>query len=246
MSEREIILEVSGLTKEYPGFLLDGVGFTVARGEIVGFIGRNGAGKSTTLKSILHLVHPASGTIRYFGMDFAENERAVRQRIGFAAGAVDFYKRRRIREIRDVAKIFYDDWEEEAWTRCIREFELDENKRPAELSEGMKVKLNLALALSHRAELLILDEPTSGLDPFSRAELLDLFRELAGRGAAILYSTHVISDLEKCADRILYIRRGRIADEADRETFKEKHRKDENESLEDMMVRMEKEGKERE
>ena len=246
MSDREIVLEVSGLTKEYPGFLLDGVSLTAARGEIVGFIGRNGAGKSTTLKSILGLVHPDAGTVRFFGLEYTGNERAIRQRIGFAAGAVDFYKRRRIREIRDVAKRFYDTWEEESWRSCIRDFELDENKRPSELSEGMKVKLNLALALSHRAELLILDEPTSGLDPFSRTELLELFRELSDRGTAILYSTHIISDLEKCADRILYIRRGRIADEAGREAFAERHRKDESESLEDMIIRLEKEGKEHE
>ena len=109
----------------------------------------------------------------------------------------------------------------------------------------MKVKLNLALALSHRAELLILDEPTSGLDPFSRAELLDVFRKLAGDGTAILYSTHIISDLEKCADRILYIRRGRIADEADTADFLEKYRTEEDKTLEDVMIRLEKEGTDR-
>ena len=245
MREREIVLEVTGLEKAYPSFKLEKVGFTVAKGEIVGFVGRNGAGKSTTLKSILRLVHPDAGGVSFFGLDFAEHQREIRQRIGFAAGAVDYYKRKRIRELGDVTKSFYDVWDEDAWNRYLREFELDAAKRPAELSEGMKVKLNLALALSHRAELLILDEPTSGLDPFSRAELLDVFRKLAGDGTAILYSTHIISDLEKCADRILYIRRGRIADEADTADFLEKYRTEEDKTLEDVMIRLEKEGTDR-
>ena len=244
MSDRETVLEVKGLTKTYPSFTLDRVGFTVARGEITGFIGRNGAGKSTTLKSVLHLVHPDAGEVRCFGLDFAENEREIRQRLGFSNGAANYYMRKKIRDLIEVTRAFYNTWDEDAWKKARDGFELDEGKRPAELSEGMKVKLNLALALSHRAELLILDEPTSGLDPFSRAELLEIFRTLAKEGTAILYSTHVISDLEKCADRILYIRRGRIADEAPMNDFLVRHRKDPGEDLEETMIRLEKEGTE--
>ena len=119
-------------------------------------------------------------------------------------------------------------------------FSLDENKSPSELSEGMKVKFNLLLALSHRAQILILDEPTSGLDPFSRDELLDLFAELKGRGVAVFFSTHIISDIEKCADNIVYISRGEIVSQLPKDAFLQRFSEN-GESLEDIILRMEKE-----
>ena len=204
------VLEVKGLAKRYPAFCLEDVGFSLGSGRIMGFIGRNGAGKTTTLKSLLDLVHPDGGSIRFFGMDYAGNERAIRQRIGFASGGVNYYPRRKLKEIAGVTRLFYDSWDEEAYRRYLAAFGLDEEKKPMELSEGMKVKFNLAMALSHRAELLILDEPTSGLDPISRDELLEVFLDLAASGTAILFSTHISTDLEKCADDITYIREGRI------------------------------------
>ncbi len=204
------ILEVKGLCKTYPGFRLDNVSFSVAPGSIMGFIGRNGAGKTTTLKSLLHIVHPDAGEIRYFGLDLNEHEREIKQRIGYAGGAVDYYKRKPIRTLADVTRGFYDNWDEAAYKRYMDAFSLDERKSPSQLSEGMRVKLNLTLALSHHAELLILDEPTSGLDPVSREELLDAFTFLRDKGVAILFSTHITSDLEKCADHISYISKGRL------------------------------------
>ena len=205
------VLSVRGLCKEYPGFRLDNVSFDVQPGRIMGFIGRNGAGKTTTLKSLLHLVHPAAGEIAFFGLPLEEHELEIRRRIGYAGGAVAYFKKKKIAALVDVTKSFYDSWDEAAFRRCMDRFALDENKTPDQLSEGMKVKLSLALALSHRAELLILDEPTSGLDPVSREELLEIFLRLAREdGVAILFSTHTISDLEKCADDITYIRKGRI------------------------------------
>ncbi len=204
------ILEVRKLCKEYPQFRLEDVSFRVEAGKIMGFIGRNGAGKTTTMKCLLNLVHPRSGEISYFGKGFRENEDEIKQRIGYAAGGVNYYQRKKLREIVAVTRMFYDNWDEEQY-RCYMEyFSLDENKSPSELSEGMKVKFNLAVALSHRAELLLLDEPTSGLDPVSRDDLLEVFMELAGRGVAILFSTHITSDLEKCADEITYIKKGKI------------------------------------
>ncbi len=205
------VLSVSGLCKEYPAFRLQEAGFELQPGRIMGFIGRNGAGKTTTLKSLLHLVHPSAGEIRFFGLPLEEHELEIRQRIGYAGGAVSYFKKKKIATLVDVTRSFYDSWDEAAFRRSMERFELDENKTPSELSEGMKVKLNLALALSHRAELLILDEPTSGLDPVSREELLEVFLKLAREdGVAILFSTHMIGDLEKCADDITYIRKGRI------------------------------------
>ena len=204
------ILSIMNLTKEYPGFTLDNVSFDVAKGTIMGFIGRNGAGKSTTLKAILNMVHADSGSVSCFDMDMKENERDIKQRIGFTGGEVYYYKKKKIKDILTITKRFYMNWDDEICHRYMKMFSLDENKTPSELSSGMKVKLNLVMALSHGAELLILDEPTSGLDPVSRDELLEIFKYLKKQGTTILFSTHITSDLEKCADDITYIRGGKI------------------------------------
>lgn len=206
----ENVLSVRGLTKRYDKFALKDVSFDVRRGEIMGFIGRNGAGKTTTLKSLMNYLHPDAGEIDFFGKPMTGNEMEIKRRTGFVTGGVDYYMRRKLRAITDVTRGFYPNWDEVAYKRCIAAFSLDEDKTPAELSAGMKVKYNLALAMSHRAELLLLDEPTSGLDPVSRDDLLDVFLGLKREGVSILYSTHITSDLDKCADRITYIRAGEM------------------------------------
>lgn len=204
------IVSITNLVKEYPAFRLNELSFSLDEGRITGFIGRNGAGKTTTIKSMLNLVHPNKGDIRYFGKPFYENEAEIKNRIGYSTGTVNWYPRVKIRDIIDVEKRFYASWDETAYRTYLDMFQLNENKTPSELSEGMKVKCNLLLALSHKAELLILDEPTSGLDPFSRDELLELFLELKNHGVAIFFSTHIISDIEKCADDIIYLSGGSI------------------------------------
>ena len=205
------ILTVENLTKRYPGFLLDGISFAAPEGEIMGLIGRNGAGKTTTLRCLLNLVHPDSGAISFFCLPFGENEWEVKQKIGFVSGGVDYYPRKKLGTITRVTKSFYRDWDDTAYRRYLSLFKLSEEKNPSELSEGMKVKYSLALALSHKAKFLILDEPTSGLDPVSREELLDIFLTLTRQeGVSILFSTHITSDLEKCADSITYLREGKI------------------------------------
>lgn len=204
------IVEVRDVTKTYPAFRLKEVSFSLDAGRIAGFIGRNGAGKTTTIKSMLNLVHADSGSVSYFGLSLVEHEREIKQRVGYSTGTVSWYPRKQIREIVDVTKAFYPNWDEDAYQRYRALFSLDEDKRPIELSEGMKVKFNLLLALSHQAEVLILDEPTSGLDPFSRDELLELLATLKGHGVTILFSTHITSDLERCADDIVYISAGEI------------------------------------
>ena len=205
------MLEVAGLCKTYPAFRLRDVSFSVEPGAIMGFIGRNGAGKSTTLKAMLNLVHPDGGTVRMFGTDFYENELACKQALGVVLGGVDFYANRRLRAITDVTRRFYPQWDEEKYRHYRKLFALDEDKKISQLSAGMRVKYMLALALSHNAKLLILDEPTSGLDPVSRDELTELFRGVVQSGArSILFSTHITSDLEKCATHITMIQDGRI------------------------------------
>lgn len=208
------VLDVRGLTKIYPQFTLSDLSFSVREGSVMGFIGRNGAGKTTTLKSILHIVHPDAGEITYFGMPFASHEAEIKQLVGYAGGAVDYYRRKPVKKLLEVTKSFYPAWDDALCKKYLDVFSLDPEKTPAALSEGMRVKLNLTLALSHGAKLLVLDEPTSGLDPVSRAELLDVFRFLRSQGVAVLFSTHITSDLEKCADDITYIAKGkRIASE---------------------------------
>lgn len=218
------VLEIENLCKSYENFALQNVTFRVAEGRIVGFIGRNGAGKTTVLKSLLHFVTPDSGEVRFFGQDFSAHEQAIKQKIGFVSGGVRFYPKKKLRVLADVTRRFYPNWDETAFKRYLQRFSLDPEKTPDMLSEGMKVKFSLALALSHHAELLILDEPTSGLDPVSRAELLDEFLKLQKEGVSILFSTHIISDLEKCADDIVYISNGRILAEAPMQSFLESYR----------------------
>lgn len=208
------ILSVNGLTKTYTGFKLDNVSFSLEEGKITGFIGRNGAGKSTTLNSLFNFVHPDSGSIEFFGMDFLSHEQEIKQRIGFVSSGVNYYQNKRLKTISKVTRSFYPTWDDAAYTRYMKLFALDETKKPTELSAGMKVKYALTLALSHNAELLILDEPTSGLDPVSRDDLLDVLMGLCDEEKTILFSTHITSDLDKCADNIIYIKNGRIIADA--------------------------------
>lgn len=232
------IAEVKGLTKQYPSFTLSDVSFPIEAGRITGFIGRNGAGKTTTIKAMLNLVHPDGGAVSFFGLPLTENESKIKTRIGYSTGTVGWYPRKKIKDIVGVVKHFYSTWDEDAYRKYLDLFGLDENKAPIELSEGMKVKFNLLLALSHRAEVLILDEPTSGLDPFSRNELLDLFLELKQHGVAVFFSTHIISDLEKCADDIVYISKGKIVAALPKNRFAEQY-SEPGETLEQTILRME-------
>ena len=236
------IVELKGVCKTYPGFRLDNVSFSLEEGKITGFIGRNGAGKTTTIKSMLNMIHVDSGDISFFGLSLSGHEAEIKQRIGYSTGTVSWYPRKAIKDIVDVTRRFYRNWDEDAFRRYISLFDLDESKKPIELSEGMKVKFNLLLALSHRAEVLVLDEPTSGLDPFSRDELLELFTTLRSHGVTILFSTHITSDLERCADNIIYISRGEIRAASTKNDFRKSHG-NQDESLEETFLRLEREAR---
>lgn len=213
------VLAVNNLCKKYEKFELDNVSFSLEQGTITGFIGRNGAGKTTTLKSLLNFVHPDSGEILFFGKGFNENEVEIKSKIGFVAGGINYYSKKKIKTITATTRRFYANWDEQAYQHYMERFALDENKTPDQLSEGMKVKYALVLALSHHAELLIMDEPTSGLDPISRDDLLDVFLGLTKDGITILFSTHITSDLDKCADNIIYIQHGKVRADSDIESF---------------------------
>lgn len=232
-------LEVRNLRKVYPAFTLQDVSFTVPAGSVTGLVGRNGAGKSTTLKSLLGLVHPDGGEVRFCGMDTAENEKAFKEEIGVVLGGIDFYPKKKLKTITAVTKKFYVNWDEEAYRRYMALFALDEQKRVDQLSNGMRVKYLIALALSHGARLLILDEPTSGLDPVSRDELVQLFKALVADGQrSVLFSTHITSDLEKCADAIVYIKEGKVYQAASMQEFMSTNA-DKGATLEDIIVTIE-------
>ena len=203
-------LEVRELTKVYPEFKLDKVSFCVEQGHISGLIGRNGAGKSTTIKSILRLIS-AEGNVSVFGKDFLKEEMVVKQMIGYVGGGFRYYPMNTLAAIRKAYAPFYPSWNQSRYGKFLSQFELIESKKVKELSEGMKVKFALALALSHGAKLLIMDEPTSGLDPLSREEFCDIILQLVREeGVSVLFSTHITSDLMRIADDIVYISQGKI------------------------------------
>ena len=241
------LLEIRGLCKTYPAFTLKDVSFCVPQGAIMGLIGRNGAGKSTTLKAMLGLVHPDGGEVRFCGKDVAQNEQYMKENIGVVLGGIDFYQKKKVKTITDVTRRFYPTWDEGKYRHYLRLFAIDENKRVDQLSSGMRVKYLIALALSHGAKLLILDEPTSGLDPVSRDDLTELFTALTADGTrSILFSTHITSDLEKCATHITYIRDGEILCSAAKadfiNEFSHLRQGDEPLTLEEIMVRTERSG----
>ena len=218
------LIQVNNLCKIFPSFKLDGVSFSLEQGYIMGFIGRNGAGKSTTLKSMLNLINNDGGTVSLCGLEMPKDEIEIKNQVGYVFGGVDFYPEAKIGSITNVTKTFYREWNEELYKNLCDRFEIDQNKRFKQLSAGMKVKYSIAVAMSHNPKLLILDEPTSGLDPAARDDLVLLFQEFIEDGEhSILFSTHITSDLEKCADYITYIKQGKILASTDQESFRKSY-----------------------
>jgi len=214
------LLEVNHVSKSFEKFKLDDLSFNVPSGAIVGFIGRNGAGKTTALKGIMNLVHFDSGSVKAFGKDLRETELEAKQNIGFALSELSYYPNKRIKDLMNVTKRFYKNFSNEKYDKLCKLFNLDINKKLEELSSGMKVKFSLATALSYDAKLLILDEPTSGLDPVSRDEIIDIFESIVKKeGRGILFSTHITSDLDKAATHIVYIKNGKKIYEGTKSDF---------------------------
>lgn len=206
------ILTVRNLCKHYPAFELHDVSFSIRASSIMGLIGRNGAGKTTTIKSILRLVRLDGGSVEFLGQPVDDDAAALRREAGYVSGDLCYYPRKRLSQLTAVTRSFYSAWDSARYEALLRRFSLDDSKRVCELSAGMKVKYQLACALSHGAKLLILDEPTSGLDPVSRDDLLDLLRSLCEQdGVSILFSTHITSDLDACADDVTYLQNGTVA-----------------------------------
>ena len=211
MNDYENAIEINGVTKRYDGFTLDNISFTVPKGTICGFIGQNGAGKTTTIRSLLHITDINEGEIKLFGLDHVKDEYVIKKHIAVVFDELPFHD---IFNAKDMARIFeglYPDWDNEEYSKYLERFGLPEKKKIGQFSKGMKMKLQIACALSHNAELLIMDEATTGLDPVVRDEILHIFMEYMQNGErSILMSSHITSDLEKIADMVTFIDKGKI------------------------------------
>ena len=211
MDMYENAIEIKGITKKYDGFTLDNVSFDVPKGSIMGFIGQNGAGKSTTIRSLLNIIPINSGEIKLLGLDHIKDEKEIKERIAVVFDELPFHD---VFNAKDMSRIFegiYPKWNRNTYVRYLDRFQLPMKKKIGEFSKGMKMKLQIACALSHEAELIVMDEPTSGLDPVVRDEILRIFMEYLEDGErSILMSSHITSDLEKIADSITFIDRGKI------------------------------------
>ncbi len=219
------ILEVSGLNKRYGDFALKDLSFYLPDGCITGFVGINGAGKTTTLRSILGLTNKVSGNIKFFGMNINGNESKIKDRIGIVLDEGGFYDELTLSEMKNVIAPAYRNWCEQDFIDYMEQFSLNPKQKINTLSKGMRMKYALALALSHKAELLIMDEPTSGLDPLVRSQLLNILKDYMGKGGkGVFFSTHITSDLEKIADMLIMIDGGEIVFQEEKDQLLDSYR----------------------
>ncbi|MCR5166525.1 MAG: ABC transporter ATP-binding protein [Oscillospiraceae bacterium] len=207
----ENILEINGLCKRYDDFALKDVSFSLPKGYIMGFVGENGSGKTTTIRAILNMARIDSGRISVFGMDSVKDSIAIKERLGVVFDSLYLAEHLNVRQIEQQLRPFYKDWDSKAFFDRIHQFELPDKKRVGDFSKGMKMKLMIAAALSHKADLIILDEPTSGLDPVARDELLDILSEyIEDENCGVLFSTHITADVERIADYVTILHSGKV------------------------------------
>lgn len=211
MNDYENAIEISGLTKRYDGFTLDNLSFSVPKGSIMGFIGQNGAGKTTTIKAILNIIKADEGSVKLLGMDNLTEEIPIKERIAAVFDEIPFHDEFTAKNLNVIFGDIYKNWNTQTFEQYLDRFALPRKKKIGKLSKGMKMKLQIACALSHGAELLIMDEATTGLDPVVRNEILDIFLEyIQDENHSIFMSSHITSDLEKVADSVTFIDKGRL------------------------------------
>lgn len=211
MNDYENAIEISGLTKRYDGFTLDNLSFSVPKGSIMGFIGQNGAGKTTTIKAILNIIKADEGSVKLLGMDNLTDEIPIKERIAAVFDEIPFHDEFTAKNLNVIFGDIYKNWNTQTFEQYLDRFALPRKKKIGKLSKGMKMKLQIACALSHGAELLIMDEATTGLDPVVRNEILDIFLEyIQDENHSIFMSSHITSDLEKVADSVTFIDKGRL------------------------------------
>lgn len=204
-------LELSGVTHRFDGFTLDNVSFSVPGGSIMGFVGQNGAGKTTTIRSILNILKNDSGEINIFGFDHAKDEAKIKEDIAVVFDEIPFSGLLNPRQIGKIMAGIFRNWNMAQYNTLLERFGLPKKKKIKDFSRGMKMKLQICTALSHNAKLLIMDEATSGLDPVVRSEMLDIFLEfIQDDEHTILMSSHITSDIERIADGVTFIDKGKI------------------------------------
>lgn len=207
----ENVIELKNVTKKFKGFSVNNINLQVKRGFVTGFIGANGAGKSTTIKTMMNLLKPDAGEVKLFGLDYKTHEKEIKERIGFVYDGNIFFEGLNLKDIKRIVAPAYKHWDDPLFDQYVEQFELPLNKAIKTFSKGMQMKASLAIALSHHAELIIMDEPTAGLDPIFRRELLDLLQELMVDGnRTIFFSTHITTDLDRIADYIAFIQKGKL------------------------------------
>lgn len=206
----DAILQVNNLTKHYPSFTLDHVSFDLPKGAIMGLIGENGAGKSTTINAILNLIHKDEGSVTFWGEELSSSKQ-LKEDIGVVFDGINFYETLSPAKVAKISAAAYRQWDESLFQDYMKRFKLPTDKEIKALSKGMKMKLSIAVALSHHPKLLILDEATSGLDPVMRDEILDVFMDFVqDEEHSIIMSSHISTDLEKIADYITFIHQGKV------------------------------------
>lgn len=204
-------LEVRNLSKSFEGFQLQDITFTLPKGYIMGLIGPNGSGKTTTIKLILNMLKRTNGEVKILGLDNTTNEQEAKRNLGVVFDSNYFSDEWKISQVEKAVSAFYENWNTQKFSEALKKFHIPPSKKVKELSKGMQMKLMLACAFSYDAKLLILDEPTSGLDPVSRDELLHILSEYIEDGEhSVLFSTHITGDLERAADYITYISYGEL------------------------------------
>ena len=207
----DVILQVDNLTKQYSDFKLDNVSFSIPKGTIMGLIGENGAGKSTTINAILDLIKKDGGTVTFWGQELTENTKQLKEDIGVVFDGINFYETLTPAKIGKISQAAYSQWDVSLYQGYLKRFALPDDKEVKTFSKGMKMKLCIAVALSHHPKLLILDEATSGLDPVMRDDILDVFLDFVqDENHSILMSSHITTDLEKVADYITFIHQGKV------------------------------------
>ncbi len=207
----ENILEINGLCKKYEGFSLKDISFSLPKGYIMGFVGENGSGKTTTIRSILNMAKLDSGSISVFGLDSVTDTVAIKQRLGVVFDSLYMGEHLNAKQVERQLKPFYENWDSDYFAKMLKDFGLPDNKPVGDFSKGMKMKIMIAAALAHHPELIILDEPTSGLDPVARDELLDILGEfIEDENRGVLFSTHITADVERIADYVTILHNGKV------------------------------------
>lgn len=221
----ENCIEIKGINKKYAQFELKDVSFSVPCGTVMGFIGENGAGKSTTIKAILGLMKPDSGEITVLGEDSQNLSKELKEKIGVVFDGLTFPNTLNAIQLDKVMTGIYRNWSSETFFKYLTRFELPTKKKFRTFSRGMEMRLSIAAALSHDPQLLVLDEPTSGLDPVMRSEILDIFLEfMQDESHSILLSSHITSDLDRIADYITFIHKGKVIFVEERNEMRDKYR----------------------